>query len=103
MHVNNTLNKLKIKLVAKDFSQIYEIDYTNIFASIVKFDTLRLFLIVVTLKDLECHQMNVNNAFTKSFLKKIIYMKSSSDVDLFSEQILLIRRNLYELKQTIRN
>ena len=103
MHVNDTLDKLKIKLVARDFSQIYEIDYTNIFASIVKFDTLRLFLIVVTLEDLECHQMNVNNAFTESFLKKIIYMKSSSDVDLFSEQALLIRRNLYELKQATKD
>ena len=103
MHVNDTLDKLKIKLVARDFSQIYEIDYTNIFASIVKFDILRLFLIVVTLENFECHQMNVNNAFTKSFLKKIIYMKSSSNVDLLSEQALLIRRNLYELKQAIRD
>ena len=83
MHVNDTLNKLKIKLVARDFSQMYEIDYTNIFVSIVKFDTFRLFFVVVILKNLECHQMNVNNAFTKSFLKKIIYMKFSSNVDLF--------------------
>ena len=103
MHVNDTLNKLKIKLVARDFSQMYEIDYTNIFASIVKFDTLRLFFVVVILENFECHQMNVNNAFTKSFFKKIIYMKFSSNVDLFFEQALLIRRNLYELKQTIRD
>ena len=103
MHVNDTLNKLKIRLVARDFSQMYEIDYTDIFASTVKFDTLRLFLVVVILKNLECHQMNVNNAFTESFLKKIIYMKFSSNVDLFSEQALLIRRSLYELKQTTRN
>ena len=103
MHVNDTLNKLKIKLVARDFSQMYEINYTDIFVSIVKFDILRLFLVVVILKNLECHQMNVNNVFTKSFLKKIIYMKFSSDVDLSSEQALLIRRNLYELKQTTRD
>ena len=103
MHVNDTLDKLKIRLVARDFSQIYEVDYTNIFVSIVKFDTLRLFLIVVALEDFECHQMNVNNAFTESFLKKIIYMKSSSDVDLSSEQTLLVRRSLYELKQATRN
>ena len=103
MHVNDTLNKLKIKLVARDFSQIYEINYTNIFVSTVKFDTLRLFFVVVILKNLEYHQMNVNNIFTKSFLKKIIYMKFSSNVDLSFEQALLIRRNFYELKQTTRN
>ena len=55
MHVNDTLNKLKIKLVAKNFSQIYKIDYTNIFVSIVKFDTFRLFFVIVALKNLECH------------------------------------------------
>ena len=103
MHVNDTLDKLKIRFVARDFSQIYEIDYTDIFVSTVKFDTFRLFLVVVVLKNLECHQMNVNNAFTKSFFKKIIYMKFSSDVDLSSEQALLIRRSLYELKQATRN
>ena len=103
MHVNDTLNKLKIRLVARDFSQMYEIDYTNIFVSTVKFDIFRLFLVIVALKNLECHQMNVNNVFTKSFLKKIIYMKSSFDVNLFLEQTFLIRRNLYELKQTTRN
>ena len=103
MHVNDTLNKLKIKLVARNFSQIYEIDYTDTFASTVKFDTLRLFFVVVILENFECHQMNVNNVFTESFLKKIIHMKFSSNVDLFFEQTLLIRRNLYELKQTIKD
>ena len=103
MHVNDTLDKLKIRLVARDFSQMYEVDYTDIFASIVKFDILRLFLVVVILKNFECHQMNVNNAFTESFLKKIIYMKFSSDVDLFFEQAFLIRRSFYELKQTTRD
>ena len=47
--------------------------------------------------------MNVNNAFIESFLKKMIYMKLSSDVKLFSNQNLFIRRNLYDLKQIVRN
>ena len=64
---------------------MYDIDYTDIFASIVKFDILRLFLIIVILKDLKCHQVNINNAFIESFLKKMIYMKLSSDVKLFSD------------------
>ena len=98
IHIDDILKKFKARLVARDFSQMYEIDYTNTFVSIVKFDTLRLFLVIVTFEDLKCHQVDVNNAFTKSFLKKIIYMKSSLDVDLRLEQALLIRRSLYELK-----
>ena len=103
LHDNDMFEKFKVKIVVKKFSQMYDIDYTNIFASIVKFDTFRLFLIIVTLENLKCHQVNVNNVFTKSFLQKIIYMTSSSNVDLSLEQTLFIRRNLYELRQTTRD
>ena len=47
--------------------------------------------------------MNVNNAFTESFLKKIIYMTSSSDVDVTSDCALCILCSLYDLKQITRN
>ena len=85
MHIDDTLNKLKARLVIREFSQIYDIEYESTFASIVKFDILRLFLIVVALKDLKCYQVNVNNTFIEPFLKKIIYMKSSSNVKLLSD------------------
>ena len=98
MHIDDTLNKFKTRLVIRRFFQMYDIDYTNIFVSIVKFDILHLFLIIITLKDLKYHQINVNNVFIKSFLKKMIYMKSSSNVKLFSNQVLFIRRSFYDLK-----
>lgn len=101
--MNDILNKLKTRFVTKDFSQMFEMNYIDIFVLTIKFDIFCLFFVVVVLKDFECHQMNVNNIFTKSFLKKIIYMKFSFDVDLFFEQTFLIRRNLYELKQEIKN
>ena len=103
MHIDGTLNKLKARLVARGFSQMFEVDYTDTFAPTVKFDILRLFLVIVALEDLECHQVNVNNAFTESFLKEVIYMKPPPGVDLSSGQALLIRRSLYELKQAARD
>ena len=103
MHIDDILKKLKIKMIVKDFSQMHEIDYTNTFVSIMKFDTFRLFFVIVILKNLKCYQMNINNIFTKSFLKKVIYITFLLDFDLFFEQILLIRRNLYEFKQAARD
>ena len=103
MHVDDTLKKFKVKLIAKDFSQMFEVDYTNTFAFIAKFDTLRLFLVIVALKDLKCHQVNVNNAFIESFLKEKFYMKFSSRVNLRLDETFLIRRNLYDLKQAIKD
>ncbi len=55
MHVDNSFNKLKTRLVIRDFFQIHEVDYENTFASIIKFDTLQVFLAIATMKDLELH------------------------------------------------
>jgi len=58
--------------VTRDFSQTYSVDYKNIFVLTIKFNILQVFLTIVALKNLECHQVNVNNVFTEFFLKKTI-------------------------------
>ena len=55
MHIDNTLDKLKTRLVTREFSQIYKVNYEDTFALIVKFDTLRVFLVTVMLKNLKCY------------------------------------------------
>ena len=47
--------------------------------------------------------MNVNNVFTEFFLKKIIYMTLSSDIEVTSNCALCIMWSLYELKQVMRD
>ena len=103
MHIDDSLKKLKVKFVIKSFSQIWKIDFTNIFALTFKFDILRLFLIIVILKNLKCYQMNVNNVFTKSFLKEKIYMKTFFEITFASGEVFQIQRNFYELKQVVRD
>ena len=103
LHINNTLDKLKTRVVTRDFSQMHDIDYENIFALTVKFDTLCIFLTLIALENLKCHQMNVNNAFTEFFLKKTIYMTSSLNIEVALDCALCIMWSLYELKQVMRN
>lgn len=103
MHIYGFLDKLKTRFVVRGFFQICGINYSDTFASTVRFDTLRLFIIIVTLKNLKCHQIDVNNAFTESLLKEKIYMQPSSDVDILSKQVLFIKRSLYDLKQAVKN
>ncbi len=82
---------------------MYNIDYKDIFTLIIKFNTLCIFLILVALKDLKYHQINVNNIFTESFLKKTIYITSSLKVITIFNYILHILCSLYDLKQAIRD
>ncbi len=82
---------------------MYSINYKDIFALTVKFNTLCIFLILVALKDLECHQINVNNVFTESFLKKTIYITSFLKIITISNCVLCILCSLYDLKQAVKD
>ena len=103
IYINEILKKLKARLIARNFTQVFEINYKNIFALIVKFNTLQLFLVIVILKDLECYQIDINNVFTKFFLKEKIYIVSLSKVNVSLKQYLYILRSFYNLKQVVRN
>ncbi len=82
---------------------MYSINYKDIFALIVKFNILYVFLILVALKDLKYHQINVNNVFIKSFLKKTIYITSSFKVTIIFNCTLCILHSLYDMKQAVRD
>ena len=58
---------------------------------------------VCAMLDLEMHAADVNNAFTESFLKEVIYMKAPPGVDVPARQCLKINRSLYGLKQAARD
>ena len=103
LNINRFLNKLKTRLVARDFSQTYNVDYKNIFILTVKFNILQVFLTIVALKNLKCHQVNVNNVFTEFFLKKTIYITFSFEINVASNCILYILYSLYDLKQVTQN
>ncbi len=82
----------------REFLQMYNINYKDIFTLTVKFNTLYIFLTLIALKDLKYHQINVNNVFTESFLKKTIYITSSLRVITIFNCILYILHSLYNLK-----
>ena len=103
LHSNGSLDKLKVRLMARGFSQVYGVDFEGTFASTFWFDTLCLFLAIVALKDLECHMIDVNNAFTESILKEDIYMAPLSEVDISSDKAFRVLRSLYGLKQAARD
>jgi hypothetical protein len=66
----------------------------------MKIDSLRVLLALIALKDLECHQVDVNNAFTESVNIKIIYISPPDGVHIIKGRVLKVLKNLYNLKQT---
>ncbi|KAF0774458.1 hypothetical protein AaE_001839, partial [Aphanomyces astaci] len=57
------LTKYKVRLVIKGFLQRYGLDYLEIFAPVLRYNTLRLVLFLVALHSWKIRQMDVKTAF----------------------------------------
>ena len=97
------IERFKARLVARGFSQVYGEDYTETFAPSARMDTLRLFLAIAAIEDLKCSQYDINNAFTESNLKELIYMAPLPGLGVKKGRVLAMLRSLYGLKQAARD
>jgi hypothetical protein len=61
-------------------------------------DFLRVLLVIVTIKDLEYHQININNTFIELKINKIIYIIPSKGVKILRKTALKVLKSLYNLK-----
>jgi len=101
--VDGKVERFKARLVARGFTQVHGIDYSETFAPTARMDTLRLILATVAKEDLECYHFDIKNAFTESHLKEDIYFQPPLNVGLLPGRVWKALRSLYGLKQAARN
>ncbi len=63
-------NKPKACLILKGYYQVLGIDYIQTFSSIVKLNSIRIFMALVVKFDCEVHQMGVKTTFVNGDMKK---------------------------------
>src|SRR5579871_4038471 len=68
------IQRFRIRLVAKGFTQTYGVDYNKTFAPVTKLPSLRLLLAIAVIEDLEIYQMDVSSAFLLADLEEEIYI-----------------------------
>jgi DsbC/DsbD-like thiol-disulfide interchange protein len=61
--VGNNHQTFKARLVAKGYTQMYGIDYQEIFAPVATMNTIRILLSVAINNGWNLYQIDVNNAF----------------------------------------
>src|SRR5712691_7478245 len=73
-NADGTVERYKARLVAKGFSQKPHLNYTETFAPVAKFASLRTVLAIAAAEDMEVHSMDVSSAFLNGDLDEEIYM-----------------------------
>ena len=102
LNADGTIERYKARLVLQGFRQRYGVDYDAVFAPVVRTSTVRLFFTLIASRDLECHQIDIKNAFVQSELEEEIYMKQPPGCEDGSDAVLRLNKSLYGLKQAPR-
>ncbi|CAI7836649.1 unnamed protein product, partial [Closterium sp. NIES-53] len=72
--IDDTVEREKARLVVKGFTQMYGADYDETYLLVSTYVTLRIFLSIVAVLDLNLMQLDMKNAFLQSKLDRVLYM-----------------------------
>ena len=94
--------RYKARLCA--FTQVYGIDFDETFSPVVKFTSIRVFLVKAISLKMVIHQMDVVTAFLNAPLEEEIFMKQAPGFEEKGKEQLVCKLNksLYGLKQSSR-
>jgi hypothetical protein len=77
---NGEVERYKVRLVARGFTQTYGVDFNENFPLVAEFTSIRCILALVALEDMEIHQMDVKTTFLNIELEEEIYMEQPHGV-----------------------
>ena len=99
---HGNLERFKARLVVKGCSQRVGVNYTETFAPVARFETIRLFLAVTAQKKFGLCQFDIKTAFLNGRIDEEIYMSQPEGFDDGSGRVCRLHKSLYGLKQAPR-
>ena len=100
--VDNTIARFKARWVVKGYEQLYSIDYDQTFAGVTKTQSWKIILAIAAILDYEIEQMDAITAFLNGKTDSTIYIELPDGYSGNSNQVGLLLRALYGLKQSPR-
>ena len=96
--------KHKARLVVKGYSQRKGIDYEEVYAPVVHFETIRLLIALAALKNLQIHHLDVKSTFLNEEISEVIYVRQPEGFLVKGKEghVLRLKKALYGLKQAPR-
>lgn len=96
------LSSYKARLVAQGHKQRFGLDYDEIFAPVAKQVTFRMLLTIASRRNMLVKHVDVKTAYLNGDLKETVYMKIPPGVAAEPNEVCLLRKSLYGLKQSAR-
>lgn len=98
------VERFKVQLVAKGFTQREWIDYNETFSPVSCKDSFRIIMALVAHYDLELHQMDVKTAFLNGDLEENVYMAQPKGFVVEGKENMgcHLKKSIYGLKQASR-
>ena len=105
-NADGSIDRYKARWVARGFSQRYQVDYTEVFAPVVRYSSVRLLLSLANSYGLQLFGLDVSNAFARADVDEQIFVeqphgyvqRGSNGVPY----VCRLRKGLYGTKQAAR-
>ncbi|CAI7898278.1 unnamed protein product [Closterium sp. NIES-54] len=97
---DDTVERKKARLVVKGFTQVCGADYDKTYSPVSSYVTLRIFLSIVAVLDLNLMQLDMKNAFLQGKLDRVLYMYQPDYFDNGTNRVCKLLKSLYGLKQS---
>ena len=91
--------KHKARLVAKGYAQVQGVDFNEVFAPVVRIETVRVILALAAQGGWQVHHMDVKSAFLNGDLTENVYVKQPPGFIVGKgDKVLKLRKALYGLR-----
>ncbi|GKA37146.1 retrovirus-related pol polyprotein from transposon TNT 1-94 [Tanacetum coccineum] len=98
------IDKHKARLVVKGYAQKLGLDYSEVFALVAKWDTIRSIFALAAQRDMKVHQLDVKSAFLYGELEETVFVEQPQGYVVQGNEgkVYRLRKALYGLKQAPR-
>ena len=94
LNENGKVDKCKARLVEKGYAQQHGIDYTEVFAPVARWDTVRMVIALATQNGWKMYQLDVKSAFLHAELNEYVYVEQPQGYEKKGEE-----HKVYKLKK----
>ena len=96
---NGKVERYKLRIVARGFTQHEGVDYQEVFAPVANLESVRIIVSLAAKYDLELDQMDVSTAYLNGELEEELYMSPPDGVPIQPGYCWHLKHSLYGLKQ----